>query len=132
MMKILFKAFFALVLLCVSFESSAQELDCTKYKTGKFLVPNDEFGDTHVVRTATKQTETGVDNTTGKKFKAVFSVVWINDCLFELTLVKQKNSGIPPGSPPIKIRILETYADSYLVGAVGYPDMAPMLVEVEK
>ncbi len=122
----------ALAFLFVSQVSTAQELDCAKFHTGKYFIASAEYGDTYVTRTSTTQTETGVQLSNGKKFKAVFNVEWTDDCTYVLTLVKEKNSGIPKDTPPLKIKIIETYEDSYLIRAIGYPDLEPILVEAQK
>lgn len=122
----------ALAFLFVSQVSAAQELNCTKYHTGKFVCKDSDHGDIHVKRRRTKQTHTGVDDITGRKFKIVYSLVWIDECTYELTIVRQKNFVKFPGGSSVRFMILETYDDSYMEVMPRYPHLDPQIFSLEK
>lgn len=125
-------AFCALAFLFVSLVSNAQELECAKFKTGKFIIHDVDLGDMHLNRTEKTQTETGVNPLTRKKYKAVFSIVWIDECTYDLRLIKEKNSNMPADTPTLRIKILEIYATSYLAWAPNHPEIEPFVIEEAK
>ena len=122
----------ALAFLVVSHVSTAQELDCAKFQTGKFIIRDADLGEMHLTRTEKTQTERGVDPVTGKKYKAVFSIVWIDACTYDLRLINQKNSNLPSDTPTLRIKILETYETSYKAFAPDHPEIAPFIIEQVK
>lgn len=101
--------------ILISFSSFAfgQEMDCQKFKNGKFIIPNSEYGDSYLVRKGNIQTETAEKS----DFKATFTVKWIDDCTYTLQLKKMINN---PDEIPfdkntiITVTILEVRKNSYI------------------
>lgn len=86
-------------------------LNCGSYKLGKFILfehgPNIHV---RIDRTATEQIET--DLKTGKFIR--FSIRWLNDCEYELTLVDGNNDQVSFfRNRKLYIRITDVYADGY-------------------
>lgn len=76
---------FTLLLTCLSSSSNA---DCSDFRTGTYSLKDAEVGTDHLIeRTNTIQTETNLKTGT----KSIFSVTWINDCEYELTIIEGRD-----------------------------------------
>ncbi|MDC9721373.1 MAG: hypothetical protein PSN34_01195 [Urechidicola sp.] len=82
------KIIFLGILFITSYCFYAQELTCSDFHNGTFIVPaNDIFPfDTEIVRNENNQTETIIDieNTLGQDYKKTINVVidWVDDCSY--------------------------------------------------
>lgn len=107
-MKYLILGFF----LSISTITFGQELDCKKFKNGKFILPDSEFGNSIIKRRGSTQIE--YHERTQKKMK--LKVTWIDDCTYTLKIKNPKNAptnkGI--GNMTLFVEILEIKEDSYI------------------
>lgn len=101
--------------ILISFSTFAfgQEMDCQRFRDGKFIIPSSEYGDSFLVRKGNVQTETAANS----KFKATFTVKWIDDCTYTLQLKKLINNPDEiffDKSTIITVTILEVRKNSYI------------------
>lgn len=75
---------FSLALVGYSTFSFGQEMNCKKFKNGKFVIPDSEYGNSYLERKGNIQTEFGEKS----GFKATFKVKWIDECTYTLQLKK--------------------------------------------
>lgn len=113
-MKVL-NVVFSLILTTTAFS----QVDCSAYKTGKFVVRSEEYGDNFIKRTKKYQIETGMDLQTGKKIRTKDKVVWIDECTYQLLPVKSKNMDDTMRGVILTFRIIETGDDYYMVHISG-------------
>jgi len=96
--------------LFVSARVQAQVNDCKRFRTGTFKMTY--YGKpTIIVRTETKQQQFF----DGQKTPVEFTVKWLNDCTFTLTLIKgqfDKVKAIPPNAT-LTMQIVKTSKNSY-------------------
>lgn len=107
------KKFLIVFLVSLSTYLNGQDLDCEKYKNGKFKIIDPEFGNSIIERKGSSQIEYGERS----KLKLEFDITWINDCSYTLELSRViENPGnfkIPEGMI-LTIQILETKENSYI------------------
>ena len=85
------KSLFALFCTLMSLTAIAQEeVDCEKFRTGKFKYEDPNFGLIIVKRDKDSQVEINAD-----KVEIHSSVKWLSDCKFVLTHTKVENAEIP-------------------------------------
>ena len=95
----------------ISLSQSLWALGCGAYKTGKFIL-FEQKSNIHVRidRTANEQVET--DLKTGRFIR--FSIKWISDCEYDLTLIDGNNDQVSFfRNRKLSIRITDVYADGY-------------------
>jgi hypothetical protein len=96
--------------LLVTVKLQAQVNDCKRFHTGTFKMTY--YGKpTIIVRTETKQQQFY----DGQKTPVEFTVKWLSDCTFTLTLVKgqfDKVKAIPPNAT-LTMQIVKTSKNSY-------------------
>lgn len=105
------------------------QVDCSDFKTGKFVVPSDEFGDSYIKRTKKYQIETGTDLRTGESFKVKDKIVWLDECTYRLFPISNKGAMLV-GDDVLTFKIIETGEDYYLVHITGLENFE-MVARVE-
>ena len=114
-----------LLLFLVGFLFAQQlnsELNCAKFKTGKFELQNDETGLYFIItRTDNHQVEEtySLDRTKKLKDDAFFYVEWVDDCTYLLFLDRETNEGdewdsYVDAKGGLKTEIIETNNNCYL------------------
>ena len=106
------KKVFLILMLLQSSILSAQELDCKKFRNGKFKIESEQFGDSLIERKGSKQIEYGQDG----KVKVQFKVKWIDDCTYTLQIKKviENKDNIPFDKNMIlTVEIIEVNEHSY-------------------
>lgn len=98
------------------------QVDCTNYKTGKFVAKSEEFGDNYIKRTKKFQIETGTNPQTGVKTKTKDKVVWIDECTYQLIPLKIKDPENIIKDAVLTFEIIETGSDYYMVHVTGLGD----------
>lgn len=78
------KLCFFLFLIFISTQGFAQQSNCEKFKTGKFLYTSKGLPDIVVTRTKTSQTETIKES----KEKIEGKIVWKSKCSYDFTITK--------------------------------------------
>jgi hypothetical protein len=107
------------LLLFVTFKSVGQNLDCKKFREGKFKIVDLMAGTTIVERKGSKQTEYAVNS----RMRLEFKVKWIDDCTYTLKLKKiTENPDNVQWSRKVKktkviVKIVETKENSYVMKA---------------
>jgi hypothetical protein len=105
-----FKFLLILACLLVTVKLQAQINDCKRFHTGTFKMMY--YGKpTIVVRTKTKQQQFF----DGQKTPVEFTVKWLSDCTFTLTLIKgrlDKVKAVPPNAV-LTMQIVKTSKNSY-------------------
>lgn len=114
-----------LVAAFLLFTSSAfaQQMDCEKFKNGKFMIPDDGLGASYIERNGDRQVEYGE----GSGLKLAFKVKWVNECTYILTLsevLENPNEIELVIGETLKVEIIETKASSYIQRSTfpGVPD----------
>ena len=72
---------YILCLLIYNFSIQAQNIDCAKFKTGKFYYP--ELEDKYSIRSESIQ-----ESYNHGKLEMIWKVKWLNGCEYELTCIK--------------------------------------------
>ncbi|MBT8195738.1 MAG: hypothetical protein HKO56_04520 [Bacteroidia bacterium] len=108
------KLVYTLILLAFSHFAFGQDMDCSKFKTGKFKNIDASSANTFIKRTATHQFEH--DKISGKKVK--LKVVWDDECSYRLILIKGNKKFLkdePKGeSPDLIVNIIKTGENYYM------------------
>lgn len=104
-----------LIAILISLTSFAfgQTADCKRFKEGKFVIPNAEYGNSYLERKGNIQTEIGEKS----GFKATFKVKWIDECTYTLQLKKIINNPdeiVFDKTTIITVKILEVKKNSYI------------------
>ncbi|MDD2983668.1 MAG: hypothetical protein PHQ74_09790 [Crocinitomicaceae bacterium] len=104
-----------LIAILISLTSFAfgQTADCKRFKEGKFVIPNAEYGNSYLERKGNIQTEIGEKS----GFKATFKVKWIDECTYTLQLKKIINNPdeiVFDKATIITVKILEVKKNSYI------------------
>jgi len=105
-----------------------QDLDCTQFKNGKFMIVDPENGNSYINRQGNTQTETG----DGSGLELLFDVVWLNECTYTLKVkeVLKNPKNIPlPLEMVLTVEIIETKENSYVQRSTS--DMFEMVLESE-
>ncbi len=101
------------LLICLSTIAFGQELECKKFKNGKFKLYDKHSGMTIIERKGSTQTEYGE----AFKVKAQFKVKWLSDCSYTLVLKKvlENPNNLPfPEEMILTVKIIETKENSYI------------------
>ena len=120
-----------LVLLLLMFSSLSvfsQQVDCEKYKDGKFIIVDEENGNSHIERKGSKQTEYGE----GSGLKLEFKIKWLNECTYTVTLKKivENPNKIPLSKDMVlTVEIIETKENSYMQRSTS--NLYDMVIESE-
>jgi hypothetical protein len=125
------KIFNVIVSLSFCFVGFSQ-VDCESYRTGKFVVKSEEYGDSYITRTKDYQIEEAISPINGKKIKIKDKIVWVNDCSYQLFPYKLKDSSKLITDNVLTFRIVETAADYYLVYVSGLGKMHDITVKVNR
>ncbi len=91
----------------------AQNPGCKKFKNGKFVIKNAEYGNFYIERKGNTQIEYSDFSRTKLKFK----VKWVKDCIYTLTLKKileNPDNEILPENMILTVKIIETKENSYI------------------
>ena len=102
-----------LILLCPCTTALAQDLDCEKFKNGKFELIDEEYGNAIIERKGKKQTEF-MENT---GLKIQLKVEWLDACTYTLELdnVLENPNSLPlPEEMILTVKIIETKANGYI------------------
>lgn len=99
--------------------NSFSQVDCSKYKTGKFVVKSEEFGNNYIKRTKKYQIETSTNPQTGAKTKTKDRVVWLNECTYQLIPIKTKDPDNIIKDNILTFEITEAGSDYYIVHVSG-------------
>lgn len=97
------------------------QIDCSDYKTGKFVAKSEEFGDSYIKRTKKYQIETGIDYRSKAKYKIKDKIVWLDDCTYQLHPGKNKGSTVVDNSI-LTFKIIEAFDNYYMVHVSGLQD----------
>lgn len=105
--------FIASLLLFTGYTFAQPQMDCEKFKDGKFMIPDDGLGASYIERKGDRQVEYGE----GSGLKLAFKVEWVNECIYILTLTEvienPTDMELPLGST-LKVEIIEVKANSYI------------------
>ena len=105
-----------------------QDLDCSRFKNGKFVIEDAEAGNSYITRNGNTQTETGG----GSGLELLFDVVWLNECTYTLkvkeVLSNPKNLSIP-FEMVLTVEIIEVKENSYIQKSTS--DMFDLVLESE-
>lgn len=101
----------------------AQTKDCAKFREGKFLLVDEELGNTSIIRKGNQQVEIS-DNSS---LEIRFNVEWINDCTYTLKIdeiVNNPNKIALPMNMILTVEIIETKDKSYIQRSTSdlFPD----------
>lgn len=102
-----------LILFLSSTIAFGQTRECKKFKNGKFVIPQEEMGNTIIERKGSKQIEYAVN----LGLKVEFKVVWIDDCTYTLAykkVLENPNDLDFPKDVIISVNIIETKDNSYI------------------
>lgn len=91
----------------------SQELDCKRFKNGKFKIIDPEVGNSIIERNGNKQIE--YDEKTGQKIE--FKVKWIDDCTYRLKVkevLENPDNSFIPTNMILTVEIIETKENSYV------------------
>lgn len=84
------KTFITAITIFVSLSVFSQQIDCQKFRNGKFKITGDQGQEYIIVRNGTKQIEYDVLN----KSKIELVVTWIDSCTYTLQFKKEiSNTG---------------------------------------
>lgn len=97
-----------LLLLTSSTFSQDKECDCSKYKTGTFILDNTDGTFSKIERNATTQKETM------GKFKTINKIKWINDCSYIIINDKAKGNAKKVNIGDLLLTIVETGEHHYV------------------
>jgi len=104
------KTFVFITVLFTSLSCFGQELDCSRFRNGKFTI-DDENGSILIERKGKIQTEEII----GKNIKGKLRVTWINDCTYTLKPTRRtrklSGSGIPSNAL-LTVHIIEVNSNS--------------------
>ena len=116
-MELGFKRIVGLHVIILAFINTAhcQTLDCSQYKTGRFVVYDSEHGDTFIKRTRKIQKEKGVDPVTGKKTKLKHRIVWVSECAYRLRPLKIKDENGSVKDDVLTFTIINVESDHCIV-----------------
>jgi len=123
--------FYATALLLFISLYSFGQVDCSEYKTGKFVVKNDQFGNSQIKRTKKCQKETSTNPNNGDKNKTKDKVIWSDECTYQLIPIKIKDPENIIGEAILTFEIIETGSDYYIVHVTGL-DNFEIDVKVER
>jgi hypothetical protein len=105
------------------FFAPGQDRDCKSLHHGVSKLISKTSGITIITRTKDIQ----IEENEGLGFKIIYSVIWVDDCTFELRpleLVKGEKKYFGETSDIITVKIIERKRNSYLVRTtVNYTDM---------
>lgn len=114
---------FPMLFLSVS-TYNAQTLDCPKFKEGKFSYSN------HYGKISLREGNTQKSFTDGK-LQAIWKVVWISECEYELICKKVIDKSMPfKKGDRIVATIIETEEHCYTTSNVLYNDQNPRGISV--
>jgi len=101
------------LLLFLSSLLYGQNIDCEKFKDGKFKILDEEYGTYYLERKGSKQ----IEYSEGTRRKVEMKVKWINDCIYTLELVKvleNPDSIFFDTDMILTIKIIEVKDNSYI------------------
>lgn len=107
-------AILALLLLMTSFNITAQDSDCERFKNGRYTIPKDAVSkELVIVREGNLQTE----NFKGEDNSLEFIVNWIDDCTYTLTPTEKTFLYYTdlPKDAVLTVKIIETKEKSYIM-----------------
>jgi hypothetical protein len=106
------RLFLGLMLCNITFLSNlfGQLNDCSKFKYGKFKLPNPELKNYIITRNDSIQTESDDSGT------STFKVKWIDNCSYNLIPTEETLNKIPdlPKNAIIYVKIIEVKENSYI------------------
>ena len=119
-----------LFVLLIFFTGNAfsQDLKCSQFKNGKFMIVDAEAGNSYITRNGNLQTETG----DGSELELLFDVVWLDECTYTLKVKEILNNpnNIPiPMEMVLTVEIVEVKENSYI--QISTSDMFEMELESE-
>ncbi len=122
------KSLIVVILICISTVLVGQEVDCKKFKDGKFKIVDADRGDSIIERYGSRQIEYG----DASKLKLEFKVKWLDDCSYTLELkrVIENPNEIPlPDNMILTIEIVKTSENSFTM--VSSSNLYEMVMETE-
>jgi hypothetical protein len=115
---------FLILLLFAATPATAQitNEECMKYHHGNFV--DGSLSYIHIVRDSVTNTQVETDTRTGKK--STFSIVWLNACTYELTMIssddkKERKASKAVGTLRVVITAYDDDGYSYIATASGIP-----------
>jgi len=123
--------YFLILLIFLPVLSFAQDLDCTRFKTGKYVLKDEARQmESLIIRNDTIQMEF-MD---GPDPKAKFKVTWVSECKYDLDILDGPEDMVSfYGKMTLHIEIVETYESSYKFKAAfdGYPELTDIMHKIE-
>ncbi len=119
------------LLMIFSLNLCAQELDCSKFKNGKFRIDSEFIGEMIIERKGNKQIEHLI--TIDKK--STFKVKWIDECTYTLKLKNQAKDQLGAEMPKdfyLIVEIIETKENSYVTSTTSNYSNVPVIIELFK
>jgi len=98
--------------LCISTVAFGQDLDCKKFKNGKFSMTSDQVNFI-IERNGNKQ----IESTVGTNTKSMFKIKWIDECTYTLRYKKDLSGNRQNPFPKkmiLTIEIIEVKENSYI------------------
>lgn len=93
--------------------SFGQEIECNRFKNGKFKITDEKLGTCIIERNGATQIEIGIE----AAIKLKFNVIWLDDCTYSLELAEildNPNNTVLPKNMILIVKIIETKANSYI------------------
>lgn len=106
----------------------SQDLNCSEFKNGTFMIVDPEAGNSYITRNGNVQTEKG--DSSG--LELLFDVVWLDECTYTLKVkeVLKNPQNIPiPLEMVLTVHIIEVKENSYV--QISTSDMFDMELESE-
>ena len=125
------KTFILSVLIGISTTVYAQSKECSKFKNGKFLIEDPNYGNSQIVRKGSKQTEYGESSQLKMKFK----VEWLDECTYTLTpnkVIKNPKNIEFPMEMVVRVEIIEVKENSYIQRSTSNTSNYEVIKEVKK
>lgn len=97
-------------LIILATHSFSQEMDCKKFHEGKFS-HEDKVGLFESIRKDDMQIEKAVAN--GQYVEAKYTVKWLEECVYELTLIETNYQKMNEGPQIFLTKITEIQGDTY-------------------
>ncbi|MBK7375039.1 MAG: hypothetical protein KTQ13_08960 [Ferruginibacter sp.] len=126
------KIFLHILFSFLSITAFSQAPDCSRFREGKFRVADTEAG---VITIAERKGMYQTESSESLKAVVRFRITWQNNCSFTLKLdkvLRNENRIDFPPNMEVRVRILETSADSYIQEISSSLANSPYKVKVTK
>lgn len=106
---------FIIIIFCISIsclcysQKDMKKSDCSKFRTGEFVMDHESGGEIKIIRNDTMQYETFEDS-----INTEWKIKWTGDCEYNLTLLKPYSEASKPFvGKTIKVKIISVKGNTY-------------------